>query len=197
MLMLMLACAGGGDSADTGPLTCTERFDGDPPADEADIIALVASAREGFFPTLEGVSLEVTTTESPDTYFVANLDLATISEEPLERDYRVLYNPALFDDPPVRIAAGAILVHELKHVLDYTGMDTAELVDFGLWYASGEDISAYEKQTDEYALEAGCAEGLSAYREWIYTHIPEEDLEEKMSTYYTPEEIAAWVAENE
>ena len=109
----------------------------------------------------------------------------------------MLYNPAMFPDPPSRIAAGAIIIHELKHVLDYTGMDSDELVDFGLWYASGDDISDYEKQTDEYALESGCAEGLSAYREWVYAHIPKEDLEEKMETYYTPDEIAAWVAANE
>ena len=135
--------------------------------------------------------------ESADSYFVANLDLATLAEAPLERDYRVLYNPALFADPPSRLAAGAILVHELKHALDYTGLEADELVEFGLWYASGDDISGYEKQTDEYALESGCAAGLSAYREWVYAHIPEDDLEEKVENYYTPEEIAAWVAENE
>ena len=197
MLLLLLAC---GDKADTGAealLTCSERFAGDSPASEADIIALVESAREGFFPTLSEVSLEVGTMESDDGYFVANLDLATISEEPFERNYRVLYSPAMFADAPSRLASGAILVHELKHVLDYTGMDTSELVEFGLWYASGDDISDYEKETDTYALESGCADGLTAYREWVYTHIPKEDLEEKMSTYLTPEEIAAWVAANE
>lgn len=197
LLLMMLACDGGEDSSTAAPLTCTERFTGTPPATEADIVALVASAREGFFPTLGALSLEVVTMESEDSYFVANLDLATLSEAPLERDYRVLYNPALFADPPSRLAVGAILVHELKHVLDYTGMDSDELVEFGLWYASGDDISDYEKQTDEYALESGCAEGLSAYREWVYAHIPAEDLQEKRDTYYTPEEIAAWVADNE
>ncbi|MFT5687105.1 MAG: hypothetical protein ACI8RZ_008062 [Myxococcota bacterium] len=197
MLLLLLACAGGEDSAIPETLTCAERFTGDAPSTEADIVALVESAREGFFPTMSEVSLEVVTMESDDSYFVANLDLTTISEEPLERGYRVLYNPAMFADPPSSLAAGAILVHELKHVLDYTGMDSDELVEFGFWYASGDDISEYEKQTDEYALTSGCAEGLSAYREWVYAHIPAEDLEEKRDTYLTPEEIAAWVAANE
>ncbi len=196
LLLMMLACDGGEDSSTAASLTCTERFTGAPPATEADIVALVESAREGFFPTFGELSLEVVTMESEDSYFVANLDLATLSEAPLERDYRVLYSPALFADPPSRLAVGAILVHELKHVLDYTGMESDELVEFGLWYASGEDISDYEKQTDEYALTSGCAEGLSAYREWVYAHIPAEDLQEKLDTYYTPEEIAAWVADN-
>ncbi|MDG1483974.1 MAG: hypothetical protein P8R54_30565 [Myxococcota bacterium] len=197
LLLMLLACGRGEDSAAPAPLTCTERFSGSAPATEADIVALVASARAGFFPTLGALSLEVGTMESADSYFVANLDLATISEAPLERDYRVLYSPVLFADPPDRMAVGAILVHELKHVLDYTALEADALVEFGLWYASGDDISDYEKQTDEYALESGCAAGLSAYREWVYAHIPEEDLQEKQETYYTPAEIAAWVAENE
>ena len=199
MLLLLLACASSDDSATRTDLTCAERFSGGAPAAESDIVALVASAREGFFPTLSAVTVEVTTMESDDSYFVANLDLATLSEAPLERVYRVLYNPAMFADPPSREAAGAIIIHELKHILDYTGMASDELIDFGLWYANaaGEELADYEKQTDEYALEAGCAAGLSAYREWVYAHIPEEDLKEKMSTYYTPAEIAAWVAENE
>jgi len=191
---MLLACGRDEDSAAPAPLTCTERFTGSAPATEADIVALVASARAGFFPTLGALSLEVSTMESVDRYFVANLDLATISEAPLERDDRVLYSSALFADPPECLAVGAILVHELKHVLDYTALEADALVEFGLWYASGDDISDDEKQTDEYALESGCAAGLSAYQEWVYAHIPEE---EKQETDYTPAELAAWVAEHE
>ena len=49
---------------------------------------------------------------------------------------------------------------------------------------------------DEYALEAGCASGLKGYREWLYAHIPPEDVEAKRRDYYTPEEIDAWVEAN-
>ena len=50
-------------------------------------------------------------------------------------------------------------MHEFKHVLDYTEMNTNTLVEFGLWYAD-EDVAEYERATDEFALERGSATGL-------------------------------------
>ena len=197
----LLGCTPDGtDSAavDTAALSCEARFQGSPPTSAEDISALVELARAAYFPTLAGVALELTEIRSEDTFFQANLDLATLDEAPLERTYRVQYNPLVFDDPPPRDAVGAILVHELRHVLDYTELTSEELVDFALWYgAGGEEVYAYERATDEYALEAGCGPSLSRYREWLYVHIPPEDVAAKRASYYTPEEIAAWIAANE
>ncbi len=205
MLLLMLSCAPStGDSTTGDPTTgdsaasqtCEALLTGDPPTTAADITAIISVVRGAYFSELEGVSIELGTLDSDDSFFVANLDLSTLDVQPLERDYLVLYNPVLLSDPPPYAGVGAILVHEIKHILDYTAMDTTELVEFGLWYASG-DVAEYERQTDEFALEAGCGPGLIAYREWLYDHISEEDAAQKRIDYYTSEEISAWMAAHE
>lgn len=176
------------------PLTCSERFAGEPPTTVADVEALLEVARSAYV-SLDGVAINLFALSSSSVFFQANLDITTIEEPPLERSYSLQYNPALFDDPPSRAAVGAILVHELKHILDYTEMSAEELVDFTVWYLS-EDVSEYERATDEYALEAGCGEGLIAYREWLYDHIPPDAIASKRRDYYTPEEIEAWMEAN-
>jgi hypothetical protein len=191
---LLLACVSDPkDTAAASDLTCTERFDGAAPTSEDDLRDIVAIAITNYAVPLEAVSLQYTTISSDSVFFQANLDVTTIEEEPLERTYTLQYNPALFDDPPSQIAVGAILVHELRHVLDYTEMTSEELGAFAAWYIT-EDVSAYERETDEYALEQGCGEGLTAYREWLYETIPPEDLAEKQRNYYTPDEIREWMA---
>ena len=75
------------------------------------------------------------------------------------------------------------------------------LLDFAGWYASqdpatSDELAAYERATDEKALQRGCADGLSAMRTWIYAHVDAETLAEKEKDYYTPEEITTWVADN-
>ena len=64
---------------------------------------------------------------------------------------------------------------------------------FGLWYAT-DDVSAYERETDLFALERGCGEGLIAFRTWLYAQLDDEAIAEKQRDYYTPEEIEAWMA---
>ena len=141
---------------------------------------------------LDTLSLDLVPLQSETDYFQANLDYGTILDEPFERDYRVLYNPVLFEDPPSQPAVAAILAHELSHIRDYTEMDSTELVEFGVWYAS-EDTAEYERATDESALWLGCADGLVQYREWLYSHIPPDAVDEKRRVYMTPGEIQDWV----
>ena len=86
-------------------------------------------------------------------------------------------------------------MHEFKHVLDYTEMDSNALIEFGLWYAGG-DVAEYERATDEFALERGCASGLIDFREWLYGFVSEEVRAEKEANYYSPDEIRAWMEVN-
>ena len=58
------------------------------------------------------------------------------------------------------------------------------------------ELAAYERATDEQAMDRGCAEGLSQMRDWVYTHCEGEVLEEKKRDYYSPDEIDAWVLAN-
>lgn len=193
---LLVACTANKavDSA-ADHLSCAERFSGAPPASADDVEALTEIAIAHYASPLDEVDLRYTAISGDSVFFQANLDITTIEEEPLERTYTIQYNPALFSSPPSRAAVGAILVHELRHVLDYTEMTSEELAEFAAWYIT-EDVSAYERQTDEYALEQGCGDGLIAYREWLYEAIPPEDVADKQYNYYTPDEIRAWMAAN-
>ena len=92
-----------------------------------------------------------------------------------------------------RVELEGVLAHELKHIRDYSEMDFDALNEFVAWYMTTDDISEYERETDEYALGLGCGLALRAYREWLYEHIDAEAVEQKRYDYYTPEEIDAWL----
>lgn len=194
---LLLAACTAAPSDDTAPVErsvgqCSPMRAGAPaPTELSAVQTLADEVQSALFPELTGASIEVVELDSETDYFQANLDIGTVGDPPLERAYRVLANPRLFDDPPSQPAVAAILAHELTHIRDYTELDGAELVEFGLWYAT-EDTAAYERETDEHALWLGCGDGLIAYREWLYAHIPAEAVPDKERSYYTPAEIRAW-----
>jgi hypothetical protein len=189
-LALLVACG-----AHPPPLTCTELFGtGAPATDEAMMEDVLEAARSRFYPNLAKADIALVA-DASQLYFASNLDYDTLEDAPLDRHYQVHYNPQIFADPPSRFALGAILVHELKHVTDYTQMSSATLAEFGIWYATG-DVDDYEHQTDVASLEAGCATGLKAYRVWLYAHVPSADLAAKEAEYYTPDQIDAWIAAN-
>jgi hypothetical protein len=184
------------EPADTVP-TCAEAMAaGTAPTSMDELPAILAAVQAERVPELDGVEITLGELSADDSFFVANLDLSTASRPGPERAYTVNANPRMFEEPgPPFDAVYAILVHELKHIVDYVGMPTDELVTFGLWYASG-DVAEYERETDEFTLERGCATGLKSYRVWLYDRIDAEAVAGKRRDYYTPEEIDAWVADN-
>ncbi len=192
-LVVLSACSGG--SGETG-----QAASGDPclrqggePTDEAALAELLAEVLQTHQPQLQGLSIELLAKDSEQDFFSADFDVTSAAEPGPERSYRVRYGPRIFESPPPTAATAAILVHELQHIDDYVGMDTAELSDFILWYATG-DFAEYERATDEVALEAGCGEGLKAYRLWLYEQVDADTEAQKRLDYYTPEEIDAWMA---
>ena len=84
-------------------------------------------------------------------------------------------------------------VYAKYEIQNFTGSikDRMALHIMGLAYARGE-LPDYERQTDEQALERGCATGLKAYRLWLYDRVDDETEAQKRRDYYTPEEIDAW-----
>ncbi len=166
-----------------------------PPTNEVDLTALMQEVRLDLFPQIASIPLDLVELDSETDYFQANVDFGTVSEPAFERDYRVLYNPKLFEDGPSQPAIAAILAHELTHILDYTQMESSELVEFGIWYATS-DAAEYERQTDESTMWLGCADGLIDYRVWLYDNIPADSVEDKQRSYFTPEQIREWVAEH-
>jgi hypothetical protein len=175
--------------------TCTELFqDGPPATNEAMMQDVLNDARARFYPGLAKADIALVPDPS-QLYFASNLDYNTLEDAPFDRHYQLHYNPQIFANPPSRFALGAILVHELKHVTDYTQMTSANLAAFGIWYATS-NVDDYEHQTDLQSLEDGCGEGLKAFRVWLYANVPAADLAAKEAEYYTPAQIDAWIEAN-
>lgn len=189
-LSLLWGCA---DPLPTATPCEGQHLDKPPPASTAAVQEALDGVRTDVYPYLSDLSITLTEADDEQDYFWAQPAFSTVSDPPRERDYRVYVNTRMYPNPPPWSAVFAILVHELKHIADYTEMDTGEVVEFGVWYAQG-DIADYERATDLYALEQGCAVGLSAYRSWLYDHVDAETEQQKRIDYYTPEEIEAWQA---
>lgn len=199
MLLLLLACASKDAPPSDDPLCACAAVDvpADPITDEAGLAALLASVQATLYPDEDGASIGVAPVDDL-AFFRAWTEIDTIAEAPFDRTYTIQYDPVVLADPPAPTAVAAVLAHELGHVQDYLAMDSDELLDFGLWYASqdpatSDELAAYERATDEKALARGCADGLAEMRTWIYAHVDGATLAEKEKDYYSPDEIAAWV----
>jgi hypothetical protein len=194
MLVSGTACSPSGkDSAGGSRASCVELQDSLPGApDVPGLQQSLTAVQAELFPELSGVAVVLDPISSTTSFFAANVDLQTFDAEPRDRTYTVQYAEELFALAPPAAGVVAILAHELAHVRDYTGMDTDAFAAFALEYAGG-DVAAYERSTDEAALEKGCGTGLIEYREWLYAAVDDETEAEKRRDYYTPEEIQAWL----
>jgi hypothetical protein len=194
LLLSLTACAA--KPADTAtPTACDQamaRLPGAP--DVAGLQASLDGVRSALYTDLEGVPIELQPISSTTSFFAASVDLSSLEGSTENRRYVVQYAEELFALAPPSDGVVAILVHELAHVLHYTGLEQQELIDFALWYAQGE-VADYERQTDEETLRRGCASGLIAYREWLYAVVDAETRADKERDYYTPDEIRAWERE--
>lgn len=167
------------------------------PTDEAELQQTLDAVRETLADDLVDNDITLNAIDSDSDYFTASVRAESLDAPPEERAYLLNHSVQLFADPPPAHAVAAIVVHELAHIRDYTGMDEGAFVDFVLWYGTTDDVSAYERETDEVALRAGCGAGLSAYREWLYDHVDAQTEAQKRLDYYTPEEIEAWMTADE
>jgi hypothetical protein len=189
-----------GGEADSGPVWgddyCQWILDDQAPVtDAAGLGDALDIVRAALYPELAVNLVTLDPTDSPEDYFVMSVDLGEGSGSGDERAFLLRYSTVQFADPMPYSGLGAILVHELKHAVDFRDMSSQQLVDFALWYSEG-DYASYERETDEAVLEAGCGQGLIDFRLWLYDHVDAETLLEKQRDYYTPEEIAAWMEAN-
>ena len=98
----------------------------------------------------------------------------------------------VFKDWPGDAAVHAILVHELKHLEDFTHMTSLQIIGLGKKYTGRQpnaDVAKYDRATDLWTLSVGEADGLIEYRNWLYPHLNARQLILKEIYYYTPEEI--------
>lgn len=104
--------------------------------------------------------------------------------------YFISVNPRVFELAAPEAGIRAIIAHELGHVYDFHGKNRLRL--FGLLRLSSKKYTAqFERRTDLQAIGRGYAEGLKAYRVWLYQHVPAKKIAEKKRNYFSPEEIEA------
>jgi hypothetical protein len=206
VVVLLSACSPRDDADDTAvdaPCACAQLELGGPVTTDGELAALLRQVQHVAYPDLEGVVIGSAPVDDL-AYFRAWTELDTVAiDDGRAREYTVQFDPVVLSDPPEPAALAALLAHELGHVTDYVEMNSRELAEFALWYAtqdpaSSQGLADYEHETDEAALARGCADGLKAAREWIYTHAAADPavLADKQRNYYTPAEIDGWTAEN-
>jgi hypothetical protein len=104
--------------------------------------------------------------------------------------YLIRVNPKVCSLQAPEAGVRAILAHELAHVLYLKNRNRAQL--FGLARLISKGFTArFERWTDLQAISRGYGEGLKEYRRWLYQHVPNHKLSEKLRNYFSPEEIDA------
>lgn len=156
---------------------------------------ILEEVRSTQFPELRHHVIELRAFHSHAYFFKSGITLSSLLRHPSRRTYLVQYNARLSDGLPPGEALAAILAHELAHIQDYTKMGFFELAWFTLKYLVL-DHSAYERKTDEVAMEKGFASGLRQYRKWLYEHTPPHIRIQKMHDYHTESSIDEWICQN-
>lgn len=163
-------------------------------AEAAQVAAYVVPLVAEHFPRLRVRQVRLVRFESRDTYFRTDVAVGDGLKDSEHRVYNLYFNPRVFQDPPPPEALDAILAHELVHLRDYTHLSSLGLTTMVARYVgSAAYRERYERATDEVVLGLGKAEGLRAYRRWIYPRLTAEDYVVKRRTYWTPEEIDIWL----
>ncbi len=163
-----------------------------PSITKENVEGLLIETRDIYFPELADVSLRLDTFRSKAYFFQAQPIVKSLTRRRANRRYHVQVNLRLLECPPSMEALQAIMVHELEHVVDYTGWSSARLIKHGAKYSlSMKTKINYERATDHKVLAKGLHEGLAQYREWVYQWLSPKELLSKRRIYLTPEEIRA------
>jgi len=104
--------------------------------------------------------------------------------------YVILVNPRAYELEVPEDGVEAILAHELSHVVYLKKRNRLRHLAL-LRLLSGSFVRDFERRTDLEAISRGYGEGLKVYRDWLYQHIPQENLAEKRRDYLSSEEIDA------
>jgi len=153
---------------------------------------LVDEIRAAAYPELRDAQINIETFEDRADYFRSSFSFSRYLL-PGKMRYRLLVNPRVFESQAPDEGVRAILAHELGHTLYFAQRSRIELL--GLVRLAGKGFTArFERWADLQAIARGYGEGLKAYREWLYRHVPVDRLAEKRRNYFSPEEIDAILA---
>jgi hypothetical protein len=168
-------------------------------------VPIVQHLIDTYIPRLKDYKIEVVEWKTNGPYFLKSAPkLTSVIYSGKKRTYQVYVNPFVCGSSgPPKHALEAILAHELMHTVSYTKMSTIRLGIFVTRYGtSASYLQRYEHQTDKDTLELGTdaplAQGLKAYREWVYDQIKSdpENLAAKKREYMTPQQIDQYVRDH-
>ncbi len=150
---------------------------------------VVEEVRAASYPELRDADIQIREFASKSDYFQCRPDLrrAVVGRK---MRYIVFVNPRVFELGAPEAGVRAIVAHELGHVLYYRRGCRLRLLGLTRLVSSGYR-ARFERWADLQALSRGHAEGLKAYRRWLYTNVPASRLDEKRRDYFSPEEIDA------
>lgn len=150
---------------------------------------LIEEVRATSFPELAGAEIQIREFSSSSDYFRSRFDFRRFLIGRRMR-YIVFVNPRVFEADAPAAGIRAIVAHELAHVLYYRSRHRLRLLGLVRLAGSGYRVR-FERWADMQALSRGYGEGLAAYRDWLYRHVPASKLEAKRRDYFSPEEIHA------
>ncbi len=150
---------------------------------------LVAEIVEKSYPELKDKRIEVKSFKSESDYFQSRFSFEKFLTF-RRMNYIIFVNPKVYELNAPENGIRAILAHEIGHILYYSRKNRVQLL--GLINLSTKGFTQkFERRTDLEAIKRGYGEGLIAYRNWLYEHIPAKNIESKKRNYFTPEEISA------
>ncbi len=147
----------------------------------------VSEIAEKSYPEIKLQKIHYKTFESDSNFFKARFSFGRfLTFRPMR--HLVYINPKVFALSVPENGIGAILAHELAHVLYYTKKNRFELLGLASLASKG-FTRKFERKADLEAIARGYGEGLIAYRKWLFKSIPKADLAGKRRNYFSPEEI--------
>lgn len=151
---------------------------------EDEIIDLISE----HFPLLQTYKIVFKSFNSKNDYFRSDIKKSTIIQHAKYRTYRIQYNPRLFKEDVDPRALRGILLHELKHINDYTKMSGVELIQLAI-SAIFDELEEFEIGTDEFVVEQGLGKCLLFFRAHQKKFLSEEAYTKKLTSYLNPHEI--------
>jgi hypothetical protein len=141
------------------------------------------------YPELKHADIQVQSFNSAADYFRTSFSFGRFLSAKKMR-YFIKVNPRVFELNAPAEGVRAIVAHELGHIFDFHGSKRIRLLRLVRLSSKGYS-AAFERRTDLQAIARGYAEGLKAYRHWLYQNVPARKLAEKRRNYFSPEEIEA------
>ena len=141
------------------------------------------------FPELVHIDLRVRAFRSQSDYFRTRFSWSRFLLL-MPMPYFVDVNPALLQRQAPSDVSCAIVAHELAHVASLSRGNRIRRLDL-IRLISEQCTVKFERGADLEAIHRGYGDGLKAYRTWVYNHIPPDRLQQKLRTYFSPEEITA------